>query len=565
MNKKVYGSILLYLLVVLVVVAPVQPILSPIDYLSKPIRLLMHYRLCVVVFDRGVDIEYLSSRLGSYSVGDVNYSIALISYKFEIKWVKPRPRYFYMLREWFKRHYVDLGKPRWVREYEASTGHRLVVKWVELRSFYTYLLWLVKKITKPLGSVFNDYIVVIGDIDGVSRQYYSFSIEPGVWANNTLYLYGVKGFGGLDHMVFYDLTVVPRPHPSPWYPLHSYGRRVDYRSEPPIWSFNGSIEDYMIGIVEDHIRYHVVGETSLKPWYARRVYVDIRVVGFSNKRIVNDVLHRLNKSRIYELLESLDPWVNYTVVVRIVDASKSYRELYSLINRSSRVGGWIAIDYNELSKTLSRYTIREGLETNCSTYCNVVHYPVYILATDAPSFLTIDYRLNFTGYSLETHTAIAYPGYMYRIHRCGFAKVVVHEIGHKLGLTHPFRYNNSIRWLMDWIASVMSYDDNILAPHRDREPVSVYDRDRLVLSHIVALLGYIAMHSSYNFSNILSSVGSMVEENLLNKTLEYILAILSRETSGIARYGLETYSPLIAIVLVTTILVYGVYRIGLKK
>ncbi len=542
-----------YLLILITIIAVnLVPINASIPLSSRSsihnlLEINITYNVAVVLFDKdSIDYNSLSKTLTNYTVTSINYTIARISYSFNITWVKAPKWAIDDLVEWFGENYRDFGKPEWVREYEGYTGLKLDVLWIELKKFYNYLTTLVGKITSYNKLYVDDTIVFITDIDGYSRQYYTYSIEHGVWSNNTLYLTGIKGFGGIKPLVFYDLTVVPRKHPKPWQPFYGYGRSVDYINEPPLWSLdNSSIREYILGLVADHLKYHVVRDVHIKPWYTDEMIIELYILCFSNES-VSDIVSRLDVGRVVDLVESVDPWIEYRIVVNIVDVSIGYESVLRVVEGSREVSGWIELDANKLLNVFDKLCGREG---GCiGGYCREYRYPVYILATDKPSYMSWEGRLNFTAYSSRSHVTVSYPGYMYRVYRSGLNKVIAHEIGHKLGLGHPFQFNNSIRWVMDWIASIMCYDDSVLAGVPYTDTVSYYDREKTALIHTLALLNY-TLSKNLVSDRVFNNVVELISRALFSKAFELIHSYVRGFREYLVDYILLSIIPITAIVL----------------
>ena len=380
------------------------------------------------------------------------------------------------LEEWMEKHYEDLGVPAWAEDYASS--HNLTVRWLRLRPFYDYLWSLARNISAREGLGADDIVVVIGNIDNISRQYYEEPL-PYIHVDR---LEGVKGWAGQHPMAFYDLTVVPKPWPLPTIPFYGTGVAVNTATEPPIWSIDREkLPGYVEGLVRDHLRYHYLSILCGEQHYIERLHVHIRVVDYGNTTATETVLSMLNTSLVEELLRAMDPWTNYTVTLEVVNGSQD--SLLSEIPAEARQlpSGWMVMDISSVLGKLEKYNSLHLLPQECSPVIlektpvlRSCSYPVYILVTPRPGFFQFPgSSFNFTGIYAGGLLVLSFPGYGNRLLHGGVARAIVHEIGHFKGLGHPFqlelgRQNGSTetRWLMDYILSPMSYYDPALAAYR---------------------------------------------------------------------------------------------------
>ena len=383
-----------------------------------------------------------------------------------------------------EQHYVDKGTPKWAQGYIAR--HHLATQWLELRSFYEELWRLGNRVLDELGLSANDLVIVIGNIDNVSRQYYE---EPAPYLHVPR-LEGVRGWAGEHSLAFYDLSVVPKPWPTKTIPFYGMGRAVNASTEPPIWSLRDPAS-YIKGLVHDHIRFHYLSLCPAKPWYSPLYRLHILVVDYGNETVTSNITESINISLVKSLVELMDPWINISIDYRVVRV-KPGTPLYRVVEEAGHENGWLILYYGNTSKLLmldaeKRFpNLAPCGEENLAKSCDFVFY---VLATPRPSYMRFQGTLfNFTGFDTGWLGATSYPGYGLRVIRGDINKVIAHEAGHSLGLLHPFQLpGNEIRWLMDFAETPMSYYDEGASYYRVGD-VSPYESAKTALIHLAGIL-----------------------------------------------------------------------------
>ena len=498
-------------------------------FFSSPIKALVinsvviEYSIAVMVFDEdAINTTRLSLLLDNISIS-IKCAPYTIRYRFDIEIHRVPSWALQDLREWFKDHYEDRGKPYWVREYEERSGFNLTIKWVNLVEFYNYLYSLVKNIDRYFGIDPDDHVVIIGDIDNVSRQYYIENRNPE--DNKTIVLEGIRGWGGIAPLVFYDLTVIAKPRPESWQPFYGIGRPTSYTYEPPIWDL---IDDdiYVANLIRDHILSHIVGNYVSTAWFPRYVDIDINIIDFGNRSRVNEILSRIDPRYVVSLAKSIAPWIHYRVDIEIINARDIPGLIYAIEYNSNR--SWMIIDYGILDIVLHRYALSR---ISCITkgFVHNFTFLFFILATPKPSYMQWrggNYRFNFTGYSAGCYGALSYPGYGYRVLRGGIVRAIVHELGHTLGLDHPFQVGIKIRWLMDWVSSVMSYEDSVIAV-LSYIPRDFYSQYRLAVVHSLVLFNYLIDSKGVSIYQIERYLNMLSKGDAIN-ALQQLLLVVDR-------------------------------------
>ena len=374
------------------------------------------------------------------------------------------------LRSILRGLYLDLGVPTWAENYSS----RYRFRWVPLEPFYEELTRLSWRILEAERVEARDTIAVICNVDSVSRVYYSLGFDP--WSLRFYPMAGVRGFAGWHPLAFYDLSTVPAPHPGYEMPFMGTGVPVSPETEPPF--MEGDASRYILGLVRDHLRYHVAGMTVKTPWFNRRLTVEIIVVMYSNES-ARELLETLSPLEVRALLETLDPWLEYNVTLRLVSANMTPFRLLPVERR----GGWNVVRLEDVEPLLERGGCTHG---GCV-------FRFYWLALPGKTYMTSSrWRLNFTGMNLGYTAVAVYPGYGYRVLKTGASHVVAHEVGHGLGLYHPFQLyvpgkGVETRWLMDYAYTVMSYCDP--CSHVVNGVLQYYDARRLAVLHSLSLPG----------------------------------------------------------------------------
>jgi len=449
---------------------------------SSEQRLVLNLRVLVLVFDPShVLLGGLQRDHYVYSIScpGMNMSISAdVDYMYAPSWA------LRALRAYMEAHYVDKGVPGWAKDYVEA--HHLPVRWLELRPFYEELWRLSRQIVEDKGIEVNDIVAIIGNVDNVSRQYYE---EPAPYLH-VAELEGVRGWAGEHPLVFYDLSVVPRPWPSRAMPFYGMGRPVNASTEPPLWSLRDPA-GYIRGLVRDHIRFHYLTLCPRRPWYAQLYRVHIVLVDYGNETLVARIRASINTSLVENLVELMDPWINTSIELRIVRAEPG-TPLYRVVEEAGHENGWLILYYGNTSKLLALDARKRfpGLHPcGSETLSRACDFVFYVLATPRPSYMRFQGTLfNFTGFDTGWLGATSYPGYGLRVIRGDINRVIAHEAGHSLGLLHPFQLpSGEMRWLMDFEETPMSYYDEGMAYYRVGD-VSPYEAAKTALIHLAGIL-----------------------------------------------------------------------------
>jgi len=351
--------------------------------------------------------------------------------------------------------YEPLGEPPWAPEgFEPPRGYA----WLDVvEAYYVVWEWALRAVEEA-GSdphAYNALTVIIGDLDGVSRVYYREAHYPYV-PSGFLRVEGLRAWGGLEAMTFYDLSSVVKPWPSYRVPFDDEAPPASPDTEPPIWLLEDATS-YAAGLVADDIAYHVV---NLGGWPVphQRVEAQIIVVDYGDPEAVEEILSQLDPREIERLTLMLAPWLTLHVNVTVWNATPGLKQAYQ---EAAARGDPAPLPLDPVLAEAKRIAERAlGSKPRIGDPSLEASWVFLVLATPGPAHLQWKGEFNFTGVSLGWFGLTTYPGWDNRVLRSGLPATVAHELGHSLGEGHPFQLpNGTIRWLMDQQATIMSYMD----------------------------------------------------------------------------------------------------------
>ena len=464
------------------------------------------------------------------------------------------------MKSYLETAYVDRGVPWWVSEYVNSTGVNVSVRWVELRSFYRFLYGLASSYLESARIWYRDILVIIGDIDGVSRQYWAETPYRYV-RDGRLLLEGVRGWSGPLPLTFYDLTVIPKPRPEKDMPLYWLGRHVNYTSEPPLWDLRsqGRLADYIAGLALDHVKYRVVSMAVPSTWddTPLRVVYKIIVVSFGDESVVEEVLSMMSVDEVVRLTKTLVPWIDVSIEVSVMGAWE-FEGLQEYVGGLSPDDeGFVSLEYSMVAEKLLSHVSQLGTGKGFPEF----EYVFFVLATSEPSRFVAGESFYFTGFSSGDWGATTWPGHGYRNYEGGLPRTIVHELGHSLGLAHSFAYfieeteESGVRWLMDWASTVMGYDDAVIAGFLE-EPGGGYVPDyytvyREGLKYAGGIALYMAEHGIIDRDAAMELLRKAAVDPL-EAAVEAMLTYYSATRGGEATVTVTETAPVTIVVTETT-------------
>ncbi len=356
----------------------------------------------------------------------------------------------------FVLRYLEARHPNWKIRF---------VEWVRADEAELALYHQLRNLTKGF-----DYVLLLYYIpppSGYVRVYYISRYVPEI--QRVIGFSGLIGFGGNTPLYFIDLSAIPSHHPSKEQPLYMYGTHFNYTNNPPLWDLPTPsarvalltrYAQHFIGFLVARGLFHK--RLPWRPWYV----VNITIVDFSGGEAVGKALRLLNKTKLLHYLRSLDPLILWHVEVHTVSNGNA-TPFRIAIEKALRFGKFVVLQFKYLYGLAQNRSIDVVRVTPVS-----VVIPVYIFVHSAPLHMTFNRgALNFTGCATDLAVFFTIPGYAYRVYMEGLNIGIAHEIGHELGLQHPFEGidletgRNAMDWSMDFVASPMSYAPTVAGWH----------------------------------------------------------------------------------------------------
>ncbi len=347
--------------------------------------------------------------------------------------------------------YEDRGTPEWL-----PGVVRRPVKWVWLPSYEELAYGLAVEV----AGQHDYYIVIVGDVDGVSRQpYYVFYHAV---LGRVVEVSGVRVWtSSLRPLTLVDLTVVPRPWPS-GVPLEGLGRRVDPLSEVYPWGGTAAaVPRYVAEVVWGIVESQLVGPRRWLPeGVAYPARLELKLVVLLHDEawgVARDViLDPLLAEYIARAVRTVYPSGALSVEV-VVERLDAYPALERAVEGAARdVDGYLVVVYEEVRGAVEAIVAEHGGAYGGGEWV----YIFVLLVGPGPLKLYIRSLDEYATAVTEGPFAFGvFPGRDGRMLRGGVSTAVAHELGHSLGEAHAFETRRGIDWRLDFAATVMSYYD----------------------------------------------------------------------------------------------------------
>ena len=381
----------------------------------------------------------------------------------------------YTLCSRLNKYMLEIGKkgplPRYIRDYLFHVHPRW--KWQE--AIYVNATSIEEWLAHNMNNYIDtnvEYILILINIPWLKRPrvYY-------VSNQNRSYI-GFIAFGGNYPIYFIDLSTIPKPYPEPEYALSNYGIGVNFNNTKPIWDIKSEFEliEILKNYISNFVNYIVVSDYVSLPNYSENYHLNIAILNYRDPE--NKSPLTININYLKKMLYSLVPYTNWSIDITTINGSQ-YPKILQVINNSTTINNWIVLEYKDLISAL----VKEGF-LNYTYGWNYTYVPCIIVIAEKPLYLTYKLELNFTAIATPNGIVVSYPGYAHRVIRDGIERIIAHEMGHMLGLVHPFEKvidnETEIKWLYDWIVSPMSYSPLLLGW---KGGIFVFDSNKLCIMH----------------------------------------------------------------------------------
>lgn len=365
---------------------------------------------------------------------------------------------------------ISRNVPEFIVRYVRSEHPSWVIKGAELvrADLFERDAWvlLTSKGVVPRDADYVLLIMYAPPPQGYFRTYYisKYVPEVGGYRNYT----GMINFGGNTPLYFIDLSAIPAEWPNKGQPGYSSGIHVNTTVNPPLWDVGSPSREAELvkHYVEGYVGFLVARKLFAGLKWVPRYVVNVTVLDFSVRREgARKVLRMLNPSTLEVMLHALLPSAEWSVYVTVVNGNATpFREV--LLEGVRRVDSCVA-----LNASLIYTMLEKGVVAKVTYVGGEAVIPVYVLVGPHPLCMYFG-STNFTGMAMPgLGIAIAFPGYARRVYELGMDEVIAHEVGHMLGLPHPFdrigdfastyppgdRNGYARWWFFDFVATPMSY------------------------------------------------------------------------------------------------------------
>lgn len=365
---------------------------------------------------------------------------------------------------------VSRNVPGFIIRYVRSEHPSWAVKGVELvrADLFERDAWVLLT-SKGVVPSDADYVLLVmyaPPPQGYFRTYYvsRYVPEVGGYRNYT----GMINFGGNTPLYFIDLSAIPAEWPNKSQPGYSSGIHVNATVNPPLWDVGSPSKaaELVRHYVEGYVGFLVARKLFAGLKWVPRYVVNVTILDFSaGRRGAREVLRMLDPSTLEVMLHALLPSAEWGVHVTVVNGNLTpFRGV--MLRGVRRVNGCVA-----LNASLIYAMLEKGVVARVTYVGDEAIIPVYVLVSSQPLCMYFG-KTNFTGMAMPgLGIVVAFPGYARRAYELGMDDVIAHEVGHMLGLPHPFDRvgdfagtyppgdeNGYARWwFFDFVATPMSY------------------------------------------------------------------------------------------------------------
>jgi hypothetical protein len=185
-------------------------------------------------------------------------------------------------------------------------------------------------------------------------------------------------------------------------------------------------------------------------------------------------IYGVNKSLIERALKNIIPYANWNVTLQYIHLNgpgmgdpQLYEDLWNAIKKSTyRKQDPYGAIWNVVELEPIHYFLQNNLNQLVSPSSANLTLPVfafvfqdsYNLATDWKGFVSTpnpnqNDPFTFWGMALYDMALVSRSFWDLSIFGAGMTQTIIHEVGHQIGIVHPFQYD----WVMDFSATTMGY------------------------------------------------------------------------------------------------------------
>lgn len=341
-------------------------------------------------------------------------------------------------------------------------------------------------------------------------HYYSVSYEDADLGYKPPYRDFMTGWGGRHRFWFFDLSAGP----ARWYdvrwdlPLQIVLKDMKLDLQTPYGNrwFTEYLADYLRGMTWNFAVPQFVYDPILTSKYTLAIHVlDNRT---SEEKSAVPIASTVNSERIRAAYKDLAPYIETDVQVTFKDTSE-YPELVKLlVDHYKYLDSWTyayVFDESQRYGSVDVRPIYRYLQDNLATFVPRVNHneseftiPVFVFAFSKETYFTYSYKWFIDRRDPETGALWGIAlGDMAIIGLCqydfrrgdyatpkqtgkgyGFTQVIIHEVGHMVGLMHP----HSFDWLGDFSFSAMGYFTyDYMFGQFDKDALQRIHADRLMM------------------------------------------------------------------------------------
>jgi hypothetical protein len=338
----------------------------------------------------------------------------------------------------------------------------------------------------------------------------------------------LRAWGGNKDFVFLDVGAAPNSRDyRPWMNVTRDGVKDNQEIDEPIWAYKGVLDPFYVNLgrnIFDATRLLWARMPIYPIEYAERYVLPMYIItepnGHYNPKSPlrglspGDIEKNTNVAMIQKAFQDLAPWAKVELRVKFIHLPDADRDLAAAVADAKSRFSENYMDYGILKKYFrehwGQYVPAEPGAVVYPTFAFLVDYPSTGLYaySDADEFghsWGVFYNAADLWLCGQTTRPVCFAEEYFQTPAAWWALwngVLVHELGHSFGLTHPHDTSGldgngfttyEVNWLWDSTASIMTYRHSL--PSFDQ-----FDRDLLYRSHTVNMAARILADPSSSAS-----------------------------------------------------------------